>query len=119
MDNDEYIELLVEREGAQYSAASVKARDLVQDDLTIVFKIEKKGSIYTAYYATGGKGFELLGSTDVVLSDIKAGLLACNGEPTSGGMMNAVAEMMGVGDESEVDPLKVRFDYFNITNSGR
>jgi hypothetical protein len=115
MGGDEYIELLVEREGAQYSAANIRTAGLVPDDLAMVLKLEKEGSRYTAYYATGDKDFQFLGSTDVVLCDIKAGLIACDGAPSPmGGLM---AQIMGGQAEAE-QPFKVRFDYFNIGNTG-
>ncbi|MCJ7446806.1 MAG: glycoside hydrolase family 3 C-terminal domain-containing protein [Bacteroidales bacterium] len=116
MGGDEYIELLVEREGAQYSAANIRTAGLVPDDLAMVLKLEKQGSRYTAYYATGGKDFELLGSTDVVLRDIKAGLIACDGGDTPGGDMAAL--MMGITGVDANKPFKVYFDYFLIVNAG-
>jgi len=114
---DEYIELLVERGGAQYSAANIKTRGLVGDDLAIVFKLEKIGSRYTAYYATGGKDFKLLGSTDVVLSDLRVGLIACEGE-SGGSGMDILGQMIGRSQEGNAVPFKVKFDYFQIVNAG-
>jgi beta-glucosidase len=116
MGGDEYVELLVEREGAQYSAANVRATGVVPDDLSIVFRLEKKGSIYRAWYSTVEGNFDLLGSTEVVLSDIKAGLIVCNGGEDYGG--DRVAQMMGRGSAMEDMPFKVMFDYFNIMNAG-
>ncbi|MBG0857908.1 MAG: glycoside hydrolase family 3 C-terminal domain-containing protein [Bacteroidales bacterium] len=116
MGGDELIELLIETQGSQYSAANVKTLGLVPDDLAIVFRLEKKGSRYTAWYATGGGDFVLLGSTDAVLSDIKAGLIACDGAPVPmGGMF---AQIMDAFAPAPEQPLKVRFDYFNIGNMG-
>lgn len=116
MGGDEYIELLVEREGAQYSAANIRTAGLVPGDLAMVLKLEKEGSRYTAYYATGDKDFQILGSTDVVLCDVKAGLIACDGGDTPGGDM--VAQMMGVTGVNADKPFKVNFDYFRIVNAG-
>jgi hypothetical protein len=116
MGGDELIELLIETQGSQYSAANVKTLGLVPDDLAIVLKLEKKGSRYTAWYATGGGDFVLLGSTDAVLSDIKAGLIACDGARTP--MGDLMAQMMGMNAIVADKPFKVRFDYFNIGNTG-
>jgi hypothetical protein len=113
MGSNEYIELLVEREGEQYSAANIPTTGLVPDDIAVVLKLEKKGSWYTAYYATGGKDFVLLGSTDAVLHDIKAGLFACDGGEAPKGMF----PQAGNADDAN-KPFKVRFDYFDITNTG-
>jgi beta-glucosidase-like glycosyl hydrolase len=113
MGSNEYIELLVEREGEQYSAANIPTTGLVTGDLAVVLKLEKKGSIYTAWYATGGKDFKLLGSTDVVLRDIKAGLFTCDGGEAPKGMFPQA------GNADDANKLfKVRFDYFDITNTG-
>jgi beta-glucosidase len=114
LGGDEYIELLVERQGEQYSAANIKTTGLVPDDLAMVLKLEKKGSKYTAYYATGGKDFELLGSTDVVLRDIKAGLITCDGANNANGGL--FAQSGNAADAKK--PFKVKYDYFDITNTG-
>ena len=116
MGGDEYIELFVENQGAQYSAANIKTRELMRDDLAITLRLEKKGSRYTAWYSTGGGNLELLGSTDMILSDIRAGLIACDGGATPGGDM--VALMMGINAADADKPFKVMFDYFNIGNTG-
>lgn len=114
LGGDEYIELLVERQGEQYSAANIKTTGLVPDDLAMVLKLEKKGSKYTAYYATGGKDFELLGSTDAVLRDIKAGLISCDGAVNPNGGL--FAQSGNAADANK--PFKVKYDYFDITNTG-
>jgi hypothetical protein len=116
MGGDEYIELLVENQGAQYSAANIKTRGLMPDDLSITLRLEKQGSRYSALYSTGEGNFMLLGSTDVILSDIKAGLIACDGGATPGG--DRVALMMGINSVDADKPFKVMFDYFNIGNAG-
>ena len=80
----------------------------------MVLKLEKKGSKYTAYYATGGKDFVLLGSTDAILSDIKVGLIACDGAKNPNGGLFAQLPAASGADK----PFKVKFDYFDITNTG-
>ena len=116
MGGDEYIELLVEKEGAQYSAANIRTRGLIPDDLFLTLRLEKKGSRYIASYSTGGRDFELLGSTDVVLSNIKAGLIACNGGAAPRGDLAALMAGMNGADANK--PFKVKFDYFKIGNTG-
>ncbi len=78
--------------------------------------LKRRGSRYTALYSTGGGDFVLLGSTDVILSDIRAGLIACDGGATPRGDM--VALMMGINAADADKPFKVMFDYFNIGNTG-
>lgn len=113
---DEYIELAVENYGSLYSAARIPVSDLFEDetDISFVLKLEKKGSKYTAYYSTGGNDFKLLGSTQAVLSNINAGMIANNGTGPGGGRF---AFMMPAQDE-DTEPLKVQYDYFRIENTG-
>ncbi len=117
MGSAEYIELLVESEGGEYSAANVRAQGLVTDDLVLLLRLEKKGSRYTAWYSVGGGDFKLLGTTDVVLKDVRAGLITFNGADQQ--VSDMVAQMMGLGGSGEEKPFKVRFDYFNIEDTGK
>jgi beta-glucosidase len=116
MGGDEYIELLVENQGAQYSAANINTHGLMADSPTIVFRLEKKGSKYKAWYVIDGKDPVFVGSTDAVLSDIKAGLIACDGAAQQGG--DIVARMMGLNAAGQDKPFKVMIDYFIIGSSG-
>ncbi len=116
MGSDGYFELLVEREGAQYSAANILTAGIIPADRTLTFKLEKTGSRYKAYYSTGGKDFEFLGSTDVVLRDVSAGLITCGGGAAPEG--DLVAGMMGIRSGSEEKPLRIKIDNFRIVNAG-
>ncbi len=116
MGGDEYIELLVENEGAQYSAANIPVSRLISDKLAVIFRLEKTGSHYTASFSTGGDDFIPLGSTDVVLSNIRTGIIACNGGQARQG--DIVAQMMGINNGEPEQPFKVMFDYFVIANYG-
>ena len=115
MDSDELIELYVETHGSQYSAANINTIGLLNDNYTIVFKLEKKGSNYNAYYSIGGKSFEFLGSTDAVLSNVKAGLITCDGADVAGS--NILDQMMGQMERSEEPQFEVKYDYFRIENT--
>lgn len=117
MGGDEYIELLVENQGAQYSAGNLPVRGLIPKDLSIVLRLEKTGSIYSAWYAENpGADYHLIGSTDLVLSDVKAGIIACDGGAPGRG--DLVAQMMGISSAGETEPFKVMFDYFVIASAG-
>jgi beta-glucosidase len=117
MGSDVFIELLVENHGSQYSAANVRTLGLLQYNYTIVFKLEKKGSNYFAYYSMGGESFELLGSTDVILTDVKAGLIVCDGADIGGGN-DLISQMLGQMGTGEVPEFKIKCDYFRIENTG-
>jgi hypothetical protein len=72
----------------------------------------KKGNLYIASYSFDGKKFDTIGNTDILLKDIKAGLLVCNGVAPSRPGNNPVVQT------DKLQPLEVAFDYFRITNSG-
>ena len=107
------IELAVERGGSQFTSArsSGDALALESDMPSIVLRLRKKGSHYTAYYSADGQNFEMLGSTENAMRDIKAGLIACNGTPVSD---RFYAAFMRGRQNAEPESLKVRFDYFRI-----
>jgi beta-glucosidase len=115
-DSESYIELAVEREGSQYTSARIPASGSIEEEdiISVRLKLEKKGSSYTAYYSTDGESFMLLGSTEAVLSDIRAGLIACNGAAPSGRR----SPSFRMQQQRDIEPLKVRFDYFRIENTG-
>lgn len=116
MGIDEYIELIYEKNGAPYSSANFRLTGLPVENNQVALKLVKKGSTYTAYYNIDGKGYRLLGSTDVTLRDVKAGLLACNGSD-AGMSGNILALMMGaLGNQGQ--KTEVKCDYFRITSTG-
>lgn len=113
--NEEYVELLVEDHGFQYPAARVKAAGLFGRDNTIIVRLTKKGDTYTASYSTDSKNFKVLGTAKALLTDIKAGLIACDGSPAG---MSAMMSMAFGGPQAVSIPFEVRFDYFHISNTG-
>jgi len=84
-------------------------------DNTLILRLVKKGDLYTASCSTDGKEFKPVGTANVVLKDIQAGLLVCDGV--------APARMGGFGRPQAAPaqpekPFEVAFDYFHISNSG-
>ncbi|NSW95115.1 MAG: glycoside hydrolase, partial [Bacteroidales bacterium] len=112
----DYIELIYEKDGASYSAANFRVTSLPPENIPVSLKLVKKGSIYTAYYNIDGKGYQLLGSTDVVLRDVRAGLLACiaSDSGSAGSLVSMIMGAGGVQDQKNI----VKFDYFRINSSG-
>ena len=81
----------------------------------LILKLNKKGSIYTAAYSLDGDKFETLGTADILLKDIRAGLIVCDGVVTQ----NMKSTFWFDPDTTKPDtPFDVSFDYFHITNSG-
>jgi beta-xylosidase len=114
-ENNEFIELAVEREGSQHTAAQFPTGGLFhgEEAVSLVFRLRKQGSSYEASYSKEGEKFESLGSTHLVMSDIQAGIMTCGGEETDAGMFSFLLS----GQDVELEPLKAKFAYFHIKNS--
>ena len=95
--------------------ASFNLKEEITGDNSLILKLEKKGSIYTASYSLDGESYELLGTADMLLNDIKAGLIACDGIIT--GYMNSTYWFDSSTTKPDTD-FDVSFDYFHIENSG-
>jgi len=109
------IDLVMEENGIAKSLASFNLKDEIIGDNALNLKLEKKGGTYTAYYSLDGTNYELLGTTGLLLKDIRAGLVVCDG---------IVAQYMKSTFWFDSDttkpatPFDVSFDYFRIKNSG-
>ena len=109
------IDLVMEENGIAKSLATFNLKKEITGDNPLALKLEKKGSNYTAYYSSDGKNFELLGTASMLLKDIRAGLIVCDG---------IVSQYMKStfwfdSDTTKPDtPFDVSFDYFRIKNNG-
>ncbi len=108
------VELIIENEGYQKSVATYNLEGDIKN--TVVLKLEKKGNEYIASCSPSGKKFETVGTANIMLKDVKAGIIACNGVAPSG-RGNFPGFMMQTDNEPEI-PFEVAFDYFRIKNSG-
>lgn len=109
------VDLIIEENDISKSVASFNLKEEVTGDNNLLLKLEKKGSSYTAFYARDGEQYETLGTADILLKDIKAGLIACDG---------IIAQYMKNTFWFDPDttkpgtPFEVSFDYFRIVNRG-
>jgi beta-glucosidase-like glycosyl hydrolase len=108
-------ELMLENDGYQKSVSTVDLTGLMKSGNSLIFRLVKNGSIYTAQYSLDGKKFEAIGNADILLNDVKAGLLVCNGIPPSRPGSNPANAQTAERSET---PFEVAFDYFRITNTG-
>ena len=109
------IDLIMEENDITKSMASFNLKEEIIGNNNLFLKLEKKGSIYSAYYSLDGSKFEKLGTADVLLKDIKAGLIACDGIITQ----NMKSTFWFNSDTTKPGtPFDVSFDYFRINNSG-
>ncbi len=109
------LDLIIEGNGNQKSAATLSLTDIIKDNNTLVLRLEKKGSLYTASCSSDGKKFKTVGTANILLMDIKAGLIVCDGVPSAGrgnfpGMQQQTSQ--------PVTPFEVAYDYFRVTNKG-
>ena len=109
------LQLYVEENGASKSTLSVNLAETGIKDNTVYLKLEKDGCTYTAFYSVNGKNWIMAGQAEVMLKDIKAGVMACNGVQNMrmgmrpGGAAPAAAPQ-------QTAPLKAWFDWFRIKN---
>lgn len=110
------IDLIMEENGIAKSTASFNLKDEIIGDKPLILKLEKKGSLYTAFYSLDGQKFESLGTAEVLLKDIKAGLMASDGVVTQ----YMKSTFWFNSDTTKPDsPFDVSFDYFRIKNNGQ
>ena len=110
--------LVKEENGNQTTAATLSMANIIKDNNTLFLKFEKKGSLYSASCSSDGKNFKTIGSTNIMLNDIKAGIMVCNGVPDP--RFARFIEMVGIPlqQKGPETPFKVSYDYFHITNRG-
>ncbi len=109
------IDLLVEENDIARSAASFNLNEMIVDDHPLYLRLTKEGAQYTGYYSLDGETYQLLGTTDATLRNIKAGLIACDGIITQ----SMTSTFWFDSDTTKPEtPYDVSFDYFHIQNSG-
>lgn len=109
------VELLIENGGVQKLSGSLDMEGIITEDNTLLLKLEKQGDLYTAYVSSDGRQFEFVEAGNVVLRDIQAGVMACDGVLPA--RFASFSRFMPRGN-SPATPFEVAFDYFHIDNSG-
>ncbi|MBR4793169.1 MAG: glycoside hydrolase family 3 C-terminal domain-containing protein [Bacteroidaceae bacterium] len=113
------LQLYVEENGSSKSTVSVNLADAGVKNNTICLKLDKDGSIYTAYYSVDGKTWIQAGQVEVSLKDIQAGVMACQGvmNMRMGGMgMRPGGAAAAASAQQNSVPFRARFDWFRIKN---
>ncbi|HVO75383.1 MAG TPA: glycoside hydrolase family 3 C-terminal domain-containing protein [Ignavibacteriaceae bacterium] len=109
------VDLIMEENGITKSVGAFNLNKEVTGDNALILKLEKKGSIYSAFYSADGNKFDTLGTANILLKDIKAGLVVCDGVITQ----NMKSTFWFNPDTTKPKtPFDVSFDYFRISNSG-
>ena len=111
------LQLVVEENGAQKAAVRVPMQDVAITDNTIWLRLVRKGDTYTAYYSVDGRKYVEAGSAQIVLKDVNAGLICCDGVMAT--MGRGFGGPMGMQMQTPAAaPLKAAFDDFKIISSG-
>ena len=110
------VEVVIEKDGYQRSAATLSMADIIKDNNTLVLRLEKISNIFTASCSSDGKNFKTVGTADILLKDIKAGIIACDGvAPARMGNFPGMQQQQPAQPET---PFEVAYDYFHISNKG-
>lgn len=114
-ENSGAVELFVENGGDQKSSVQLSMDGIIKEDNTLFLKLVKTGDVYMAYCSSDGKKFDEVGKANVVLKNINAGLMVCDGvTPPQMARYRRFMQQDSLPDT----PFEVAFDYFKITNKG-
>ncbi len=109
------LDLIMEENDITKSVGSFNLTEAVTGERPLFLRLEKKGSLYTAFYSLDGSTFEKLGTADMLLKDIRAGIIVCDGIVTQ----NMKSTFWFDSDTTKPPtPWDVSFDYFRMVNSG-
>jgi len=109
------IDLIIEEKGIAKSMASFNLRTEFTGNNALILKLEKSGSNYNAYYSLDGVKYDKLGTASMLLKNIKAGLVVCDGIIIQG--MKSTF-WFNSDTTKPATPFDVAFDYFHIENTG-
>lgn len=110
------VQLVAELDGNSKASVTVSLADAGVKNNTVWLRLVKKADKYVASYSVDGKKFLPVGEADILLKDIKAGLIAVEGiRPVMTGR-GAPAGMPAAAPQTP-SPIKVAFDSFNITTT--
>lgn len=108
------VDLIIEKDGYQKSGVTLSMADIIKDNYTLVLKLEKKGSLYSASCSSDGKKYTTIGTADIILKDIKTGMIVCDGIAQARGGFPGMEQPTN----QPQTPFEVAFDYFHIINKG-
>ena len=107
------VQLVAEEGGNSKASVSISLSGVPVKDNTVWLRLVKAGSRYTAFYSVDGKKYTKVGEASVMLKDIRAGLIACEGVRAAMGG-RSMPMMPAAAPAAAPAPLKVSFDWFHI-----
>jgi beta-glucosidase len=111
------VSLAIEENGNQKNIASVSMNDQIKDGCTLYLKLEKNNDRFTATYSIDGNKYEPVGKTSILLKEVKAGVMVCEGvpDPRMARFMQGQVQQTSASSQS---PFEMMVDYFHINNIG-
>jgi len=109
------IDLIMEENDIVKSMGSFNLTEEITGERPLYLRLTKQGSLYTGYYSLDGASFEKLGSVDMLLKDVRAGLIVCDGVVTQ--YMKSTF-WFDSDTTKPPTPWDVTFDYFRMVSSG-
>ena len=107
------LQFYVEENGAAKSTLNVNLTEAGVNDNTVWLRLEKDGSIYSAYYSVNGRNWTKAGQAEIILKDIQAGMICCQGVQNIRGARPGAAPAVTPSQQPS-EPFKARFDWFRI-----
>ena len=110
------LQLYAEENGSSKSTVSVSLAGAEIKNNNIYLKLDKDGSVYTAYYSVDGKTWIQAGQVDITLKDIQAGMIACQGVMNMRMGMRPGGAAAAAPAQQNNAQFRANFDWFRIKN---
>lgn len=110
------VQLYVEENGSSKSTVSVSLAGAEIKNNNIYLKLDKDGSVYTAFYSVDGKTWIQAGQAEVTLKDIQAGIIACQGVMNMRMGMRPGGAAAAAPAQQNNAQFRANFDWFRIKN---
>ena len=110
------LQLYAEENGSSKSTVSVSLAGAEIKNNNIYLKLDKDGSVYTAYYSVDGKTWIQAGQVDITLKDIQAGMIVCQGVMNMRMGMRPGGAAAAAPAQQNNAQFRANFDWFRIKN---
>ena len=110
------LQLYAEENGSSKSTVSVSLAGAEIKNNNIYLKLDKDGSVYTAYYSVDGKTWIQAGQVDITLKDIQTGMIACQGVMNMRMGMRPGGAAAAAPAQQNNAQFRANFDWFRIKN---
>ncbi|MDO5442591.1 MAG: glycoside hydrolase family 3 C-terminal domain-containing protein [Bacteroidia bacterium] len=106
------VQFVAEINGNSVASATASLANTPLNGNTIWLRLVKSGDKYTAFYSADGKTFNEAASTSVLLKDVQAGVIACEGVRAAMGGRGGFGAPQATPQTPA--PIQASFDYFKV-----